>query len=61
MALNWTPIRNGFKAETGSRTYYVSPVGNGEFQTLYRTGDDMNLTHVGYFPDMDTAKSAATN
>jgi hypothetical protein len=59
--LNWTEIRNGIKATAGSRTYYVSPIGTGEFQVLYRDGDCMDLTHVGYFADMDTAKSAVTN
>ncbi len=57
--LTWIKIRNGIKATAGTRTYYVSPIGTGEFEVLYSEGENVHLTHVGYYPEMETAKQAA--
>ncbi len=44
-SLQWTPIRNGFKATAGTRTYYVGKF-HDDIHVSYRDGDSMDLTHI---------------
>jgi hypothetical protein len=68
--LNWTPIRNGLRAEAGTRTYYIGTC-DGIINVSYMDTDaepvirrgrkEFSLTHVqfGGIADIDAAKAIA--
>ena len=59
-SLQWKPIRNGFSATAGDRTYYVGRFHDDLFAS-FRDGDRMELTSInwGQIADMDAAKAIA--
>ena len=59
-SLQWKPIRNGFSATAGDRTYYVGRFHDDLFAS-FRDGDCTVLTHIkwGQIADMDAAKAIA--